>query len=305
MPGGPPTRPYPSLLFRRVRALVLLVVLICLVSLSVHLVKAGAGSIAAARAAKQVEQAAAAAPPPPTSESATAALTQAIGVRNQGVRGRLALAVTDLDTGVSAAYGSTELKFATASVVKVDILATLLLQRDGELTKSQKLSAKRMIQASDNGAATYLWRQIGKAPGLAAANQQFGLTTTVGGPGGMWGTTTTTAADQLQLMKVVFTDDSPLNEKSRAYLKSLMGSVVADQDWGISAADTREGDKFYVKNGWMPRSKGWAVNSVGFVEHAGHRLVIAALSDGRPGKDSGVTVLELVSDDAARAVVGS
>ena len=301
MSGGRPHRPLPSLRFRRIRALALLVVLVTVIWMSIHLVKGGPADASAGGSGEQSQPAA---PPPPTSESATAQLNETLAQRGAGVRGRMSVAVTDLGTGVTAAYGSPEDSYVTASIVKVDILATLLLQREGQLTKSQRVAAQRMIQASDNGAATTLWRQIGKAEGLREANLRFGLTSTVGGKGGRWGTTTTTAADQLQLLRTVFAEDSPLNASSRAYLQSLMGSVVPDQDWGVSAADTRPGEDFYVKNGWLPRSKGWVVNSIGSVEYQGHTLLMVSLSDGRPARDIGVTVSEGAALDAAGAVTG-
>jgi beta-lactamase class A len=302
MTGGRPHRPLPSLRFRRIRALILLVVLITVISFSVHLARGGPAALADGSS----DQPAGAQPaaPAPTSESAAAELGLTLAQRNTGVRGRLSVAVTDLGTGVSATYGAPDGTFITASIVKVDILATLLLQREGQLTKSQRTAAQRMIQRSDNGAATTLWRQIGKAKGLQAANQQFGLTSTVGGKGGRWGTTTTTAADQLQLLRVVFAEDSPLNATSRTYLQKLMSSVAADQDWGISAADTRPGTDFHVKNGWLPRSKGWVVNSIGAVQHQGHRLLIVVLSDGRPVKNTGIQLVEGAAQDTAKAVTG-
>lgn len=303
MPGGRPTRPLPSLFFRRVRALILLVLVISLPWGGIHLLVNRSPEQASTGTPAKVETAPA--PGPPTSASAAAQMGQTVGERTAGVAGRTSVLVTDLGTGVTAAFGSADATFNTASIVKVDILATLLLQKHGKLSKSQQSLARRMIQESSNGAATSLWRQIGKAPGLAAANQQFGLTATVGGTRGRWGTTTSTAADQQRLLQVVFTDDSPLDAASRTYLKGLMGGVVADQDWGVSAADTRPGAKYYLKNGWLPRSKGWIVNSIGLVEHQGHPLLIVALSDGRASKNSGVKLLEQVSTDAARAVTGA
>lgn len=300
MSGGRQHHPLPSLLFRRVRALALLVALILAVTGGVNLIRFG---VAAAAEDAVAGDPVAAQPPPPTSETAIAALAQSTQQRTADVPGRMSIVITDLDTGVSAAYGSGP-AFITASVVKVNILATLLLQKKGRLTDAQQADAKAMIQRSSNGSATMLWRQIGKGKGLDAANTVFGLTSTVAGKGGRWGTTTTTAEDQLRLLRVVFTDQSPLNAESRTYLQHLMGSVVPDQDWGVSAADTRAGAKFSVKNGWMPRSQGWSVNSVGYVEHQGHRLLMAAMSDGRRSKDAGVAVMELVAQDAAVAVTG-
>jgi beta-lactamase class A len=297
MSTGQLSRPLPSLTFRRIRALALLIALICLVSGVVNLVQAGIGHFAADEPNQQV------APPPPTSASATSQLNEAVARRNRGANGRLSVMVTDLDTGVSAAVGSDQ-SFITASIVKVDILATLLLQRDGNLSKSQKVAATRMIENSDNGAASTLWRQIGGVKGLAEGNRRLGLTSTVGASRGRWGVTSTTAADQTRLLSAVFTDQSPLDADSRRYLQTLMGRIAPDQDWGISAADSRAGSKFQVKNGWLPRTQGWVVNSIGSVDHRGHRLLIVALSDGRRSKDAGVKTLELVAKDAARAVTG-
>ena len=84
-----------------------------------------------------------------------------------------------------------------------------------------------------------------------------------------------------------------------------MATIATDQDWGISAADSRPGTKFHVKNGWLPRNAGWVVNSIGTVEHNGHPLLLVALADGRASKAAGVHTVELVARDAARIVTGS
>ena len=66
-----------------------------------------------------------------------------------------------------------------------------------------------------------------------------------------------------------------------------MGGVAADQDWGVTAADSRGDTHAYVKNGWLPRTGGWVVTSVGKVEHEGHPLLVAALSDGGGDAEEG------------------
>ena len=55
--------------------------------------------------------------------------------------GHVAVAVADLTTGAQAAYGGSE-EFVTASIVKVDILATLLyqLQEAGQVLPSKSRS---------------------------------------------------------------------------------------------------------------------------------------------------------------------
>ena len=76
-------------------------------------------------------------------------------------------------------------------------------------------------------AASTLWKEIGREKGLAAANATFGLTGTTGGTKGRWGATTTTTADQLRLLQVVFTDASPLTPAARTYVQTLMGGVAS------------------------------------------------------------------------------
>lgn len=101
---------------------------------------------------------------------------------------KVSVAVFDVDSGESATYGSAA--FDTASIVKVDILSTLLLQAQDagrQLTATEKSYATTMIENSDNDSASALWDIIGKASGLDAANKTFGLTATTGGDGALWG----------------------------------------------------------------------------------------------------------------------
>ena len=292
-------RPYPSLAFRRLRALTILLVVVALVNMVVHLLDRPDAAPAATSAP------AAAAPAPAPALSPATVVANAVDDWHAAESGHLAVVVSDLQTGRTTSYGDTDHAFATASVVKVDILATLLLQKQGRLSSAQKEVASRMIRQSSNGAASTLWKQIGREKGLAAANATFGLTGTTGGTKGRWGATTTTPADQLRLLQVVFTDDSPLTLASRTYLQTLMGGVATDQDWGVTAADSRSDTDAYVKNGWLPRTGGWVVTSVGKVEHAGHPLLVVALSDGGATQKKGISVVELVAKNAAEDVTGA
>lgn len=293
MDGRLPPRPRPSLLFRRLRALLLLALLIVLVSTAVQLARGRSGPVST--------PAASVAAPRPT-PSPTALIEAALQDWDAEGGGRLALAVADLDAGTTTEYGDSTHEFATASVVKVNILAALLLQTDGQLSDRERTLAKQMITVSSNGAATTLWREIGRAKGLAKANAELGLTSTRGGSASRWGTTTTTAADQLRLLRVVLTDDSPLTPQARDYARSLMGSVAKDQDWGVSAADDRPGREHEVKNGWLPRTGGWVVNSIGAVEHDGHDLLIVALSEGGETQKQSIKAVELVAKQGAAAI---
>ncbi|MEU3980002.1 serine hydrolase [Streptomyces sp. NPDC026672] len=216
---------------------------------------------------------------------------------------RVSVAVLDLGSGARAGYGTGT--FDTASIVKVDILAALLLRAqdaDRRLTAAERAYATRMIESSDNDAASALWRDIGGAAGLDAANRRFGLMDTTGGDGGLWGLTRTTAADQLTLLRQVFEDDSKLSAASRAYLRGLMENVVAGQRWGVSAVPGGSSG-WALKNGWLPRSTTglWDVNSIGRVTSAGRSYLLAVLTDGTSTQERGITLAE----SAARAAVAA
>jgi beta-lactamase class A len=212
----------------------------------------------------------------------------------------VAVAVLDMDSGDSAVYGDGA--FDTASIVKVDILATLLLQAqdaDRKLTEQEKTYATAMIEDSDNASATALWTAIGEADGLDSANKRFGLTDTTGGDGPLWGLTQTTAADQLTLLQEVFGDGSKLSDASRSYVRELMGNIAAGQHWGVSAA--ADGSRWALKNGWLARSTTglWDVNSIGRITADGHDYLVATLSKGNSTQTKGISLVEA----AARAAV--
>jgi beta-lactamase class A len=227
---------------------------------------------------------------------------------------RLAVAVLDQDSGNQeiASYGQDE-TFDTASIVKVGILATLLLTAQDEhreLTAAERRNAEAMIRTSDNEAANVLWRAIGRAQGLGAANERLGLSSTRGGPGTRWGLTQTTARDQVKLLRAIFSRGpvaagrSPqgLSQTSRAYIRGLMGKVAQGQDWGVSAAGP-QGTRWALKNGWVQRSATglWVINSIGQVTVHGRRYLVAVLSAGNASMESGISLVER----AARAAVGA
>lgn len=229
------------------------------------------------------------------------------GVRSVPVEdgAQVSVAVLDLDSGGSASYGDGG--FDTASIVKVDILAALLLQAQDagrHLSASEKSYATTMIENSDNTAASVLWRAIGTADGLDAANERLGLTDTEGGDGMLWGLTQTTAADQLTLLRQVFGDHSELSEASRTYLQGLMERIEADQQWGVSAA--ADGSAWALKNGWLPRSTTglWDINSIGRVTVDGRHHLVAVLSKGNSTQAKGVSLVESVAKAAVSALAG-
>ncbi|MDT0416998.1 serine hydrolase [Streptomyces sp. DSM 41982] len=219
--------------------------------------------------------------------------------------GHFSVAVMAEGGTVTAGYGSAKHAYATASIAKAAILATLLLQAQDQhrsLSASERATAKLMITRSDNDAADTLWTRIGATSGYAAGIERLGLRETTPGTQGHWGLTQTTAADQLRLLDALTSSDSPLTASSRAYVADLMGSVVTGQDWGVSAGADKDAPT-RLKNGWMPRSATglWVVNSIGVVTHEGRHLLLAVLSDDQRSLESGIKLIESAAKAATEA----
>ncbi|WP_413802294.1 serine hydrolase [Streptomyces iranensis] len=229
------------------------------------------------------------------------ALANALAPVAAGSTADFSVAALEPGSGASGSHGDGS--YATASVVKVGILAALLLGAQDEgrrLTAQERSYAGVMIERSDNDAATALWGPIGGAKGLEAALGRLGLTDTHADDRGRWGLTHTTASDQLALLGAVFLDGSPLGAPAQAYLRTLMGRVIAGQTWGISAAADGTGAGTRLKNGWMPRDATglWVVNSIGEVTANGRPHLIAVLSEGSTDREGGVALVEEVARTA-------
>lgn len=259
------------------------------------------------------------APPPTTAAPATTKpakspeeakkeLRAAIEALSDKRGGRLSVAVTELDGDAAVSYEDGSSTYDTASIVKVDILASLLLrhQKAGtKMTSAERSEATVMIRQSDNKAATALWHAIGGTSGLNSANRTFGLKHTSGGAGDLWGLTQTTPADQIALLRVVFGGDgSPLSAASRDYMKGLMGTVTKGQQWGVSAAD-EDSFGFALKNGWLQRTGTglWDINSIGQVQYGGKTLLVSVLSSGNRSEQSGIDKVEDAAEAAAEALL--
>ena len=243
--------------------------------------------------------------PPPQTCSARAALLAALRPVLRHRTGMLAVGVADPGTGVTASYHPRQ-PFHTASIVKADILATLLLQlqrQHAALSQYEQDLATAMIEDSDNNAADGLWNIIGATQGLAAGDQVLRLRHTVPGPGGWWGLTSTTVTDQLRLLSALTSRSSPLTGASRRYELTLMRDVVTGQNWGATAAAGRR-TRPAVKNGWMPDAPLglWVINSIGVVSHARQTLLIAVLSGDQPSESSGIRQVQATAIAAAAAI---
>jgi hypothetical protein len=238
---------------------------------------------------------------PPGYRSVEARLSADIKGALRGRYGDHAVTVYDRATSVYCALNAAH-HFDSASVVKAIILAALLRwhQETGEpLSANEKYLATLMITQSDNGAATALWNELGMGRlqhflDLAKMNQ------TELGEGGYWGLTQVTAHDEMLLLELLTAGSPVLDAHSRSYQLGLMAKVISSQRWGTPAGAPAV-VTVHVKNGWLPDSSGWHINSIGAFTGHGRNYMIAVLTDDNPSEQYGIDTIE----DVARPVHGA
>ena len=222
-----------------------------------------------------------------------------------GRSGTVLAAVYDVRTGQSWRLGDGPAQ-DEASVVKVDILETLLSASDGTgLSSDNQGLAEQMIEDSDNDAATSLWYAAGGTAGLAAYNDRVGLTRTTPSacvvcadfPWPGWGLTTTVPDDQITLLKQLIKPGPLLTAADRQYALSLLENVTPDQAWGVSGG-VPAGVTVALKNGWLPLNDDntdWQINSEGWVSGDGRDYLISVLTTGNPTEQYGIDTINGLS----------
>jgi len=211
-------------------------------------------------------------------------------------RGQVSVAVFDAKTRVTYSYNPGA-RYVTASIVKVAVLGTLLRQvqvAHRSLSSTERSLAIRMIERSDNAATTALWNSVGKGPAVKTFMGKAGMASTTPGPGGFWGLTSTNAPDQVRLVRTVAYPNALLSTASRGHEESFMHAVIPSQKWGVSRG-VPAGSMVALKNGWLPRTGGWVINSIGHVRGGSRDYVIAVLTSGNPSMSYGIATVEHVS----------
>jgi hypothetical protein len=215
--------------------------------------------------------------------------------------GRLAVGVVDLKTGATASYDA-GLPIRGGDVVTTDILAAMLLEHQEAGTpisgREAQLAAE-MIQNGSIQAATQLWSLDGGAPGLAAANAKLKLRGTIPAPGD-WTWTSTTVADQLQLLTDLVEPASPLRSAARDYALGLMTNGAAGQRWGVLAGASAH-TAAAVNDGRLV-GPAWVVGSIGVIQHNGNVLLVAVLSDRNPAEIPALTAVQAAVQKAVGIV---
>ena len=222
-----------------------------------------------------------------------------------GRAGTVLAAVYDVGTGQTWRLGLGQPQ-AEASVVKLDVLETLLAERDQDqetgLSASDQSLAEKMIEDSDNAAATSLWYEVGGAARIRSFNTEAGLTHTapsscVSCPGFSWpgwGLTTTTPDDQIALLRQLVTPSTLLTSAERDYALSLMENVTPSQRWGVSGGVPAQ-VTVALKNGWLPlqgTDSDYQINSVGWVSGGGRNYLMAVLTTGNPTEQYGIDTID-------------
>jgi hypothetical protein len=201
----------------------------------------------------------------------------------------------------------------TASIVKADILARWLKQLQGtpgsipsNVPYSVQYLMSNMITMSDNSAATSLFYFGGGCDALTQFNRAIPTNDTKVGCESPtyygWGNTTTTAADQVNIVRTLAYDNNILTTNARDYGLHLMESVIPAQRWGVTCgpwgtacegskiADPVPGVTVALKNGWkydptcikQDESCPWQVNSMGWVQGKDRDYVLAVLTTDDP-----------------------
>lgn len=219
-------------------------------------------------------------------------------------QGTITAAAYDAGTGQTWVYhpGVAE---DTASIVKVEIMGTALRDATSPaaLPQDQRALIPTMIENSNNTAATEMYAKVGGASGVKKFDLAAGLNHTqpssvkyIPGttlPG--WGLTTTTALDEVTLVRRFAYRNALLSDADRSYGLNLMEHVESDQAWGVSGG-VPAGTTVALKNGWLPLAgAGWQVNSIGWIYGHGRNYVLAVLISHNPDESYGIDTISAIA----------
>lgn len=209
----------------------------------------------------------------------------------------VSVAVYDESNGQTYLYHP-NLRFDTASIVKAIIMADLLHQStvtSRPLTPYEQDLMTPMIEYSNNNDASQLWDLAGRFKGIQQFLTTAGMDQTTPGRYGYWGLTQTSAFDEVKLISDYAYPNRLIGNSQRAYGLNLMEHVVSWEHWGVSGG-IPNGVTVALKNGWLPiGSRGWEINSIGYIDGQGRNYVVAVLTDNNGTEDYGITTIEGIS----------
>jgi len=187
--------------------------------------------------------------------------------------GRVSWAV--VDPGGHVRGQSIHARHRSASVIKAMLLVAYLNHGDvprRPLRGNEKGFLRPMIVRSDNGAASHTFGIVGQS-GLQRLGRRVRMKDLGTSPA--WGSTQISPYDQTRFFHRL---DSFVPRRHRAYARSLLSSIVADQRWGLPPA-VPSAWRIYFKGGWLPPR---VVNQVGLLERGNQRIAIAVFTSNDP-----------------------
>jgi hypothetical protein len=180
-------------------------------------------------------------------------------------------------------------RFHSASLIKAMLLVAYLRMLAAEhrgLDGASTALLFPMIHVSDNGAASAVFAIVGGG-GLTALARAAGMTDFALDPGGAWGLSEISAADQARFF---YEQDSLIPASFVAYARGLLSGISPDQSWGIPAA-ARPAFQVFFKGGWLPEG-GWTINQAARLERPGQTLALSVLTSGDPSMLYGEQTLQ-------------
>lgn len=246
-------------------------------------------------------------------------------------RASTSLIVVDRETGERVGIDENE-PILTASLAKLFIASQLaFLDATGvrPVSPEDDMLLGQMLSASDDGAATILWDQMGGPAVVGAVAERFGLSGTAPSEDGLWWHTRTTVSDVATFYERLLDDLDAANnvpvgiaapgpswaERILGHLHnwSDVGADGYDQRFGLSGVFERD-ELVAVKQGWMccvgPQ---WVHLTTGVLGPAGRYVVVVEMaedvqySDGRmelPQTSEGIDVADESAAHARNTVTG-
>jgi len=170
----------------------------------------------------------------------------------------------------------------SASLVKTMLLVAVLREAgERPLAPDERALLGPMVTASDNASALAVHARVGDA-GLASVGRGAGMRN-LGLDGGLFDTAVS-ASDQARLFLRV---EQLVPSRHRAFLRRVLGDVVAWQRWGIPRA-LGDGARPLFKGGWRDD----LVHQAGRVQVDGRRMGVAVLTWGNPSQSYGRATVE-------------
>lgn len=204
-------------------------------------------------------------------------------------------AVSARDEASRSAFDFGSGRFATASLVKVYLVALMLWraeQAGAELTAAQRTDVEQMLIRSENDPANRAYASLGGPAGIEdGLEKAFGSARIQVGEQFRWGHSMTRPRAVVALLADVLDADQ---KRTYGLMQNAMSRVVPEQRWGVSALADK-GSRVRVKVGWVEEPGGWIVNSSGRVLVDDEPVLISVMTDRNVTLDDGIATIEKVA----------